>query len=205
MIRSAGLPAPVRLRAAVHPILQNQYAALTAGALPPLVGDRRRGRGRDEDDAGRSSRPGTRTRTSTFCSAAGSPTTTTRTTSRYNLFHSGNGRLRGVLLLARDRPPPRRGARPSRGRPPARRLYRRFEHALLDAGILVPLFHDVDYRIAGPAVRGLQLRTTRPVRQLRRARKGRGVAAAPRPSAVTGGGILHVPDPGRRAQPRSRR
>ena len=29
MIRSAGFTGPMRLRAAVHPILQNQYAALT--------------------------------------------------------------------------------------------------------------------------------------------------------------------------------
>ena len=29
-------------------------------------------------------------------------------------------------------------------------LYRKFEHGLLDSGILVPLFHDVDYRVANP-------------------------------------------------------
>src|SRR5207344_95548 len=33
MVRSAGLPLPVRLRASVHPILQAQYAALTQALL----------------------------------------------------------------------------------------------------------------------------------------------------------------------------
>ena len=36
-------------------------------------------------------------------------------------------------------------------------LYRRIEHTLIDESIVLPLFHDVDYRIAHPRVRGVEL------------------------------------------------
>ena len=110
MIRSCGLPLPVRLRAAVHPILQNQYAALTRGALPHLGGARRRGRGRDEDDARVPRVLARRTRRRPDGSAAGSPTTTTRTTSRSRSSTPATAAC-ALLLLARGRPDPRGGAR----------------------------------------------------------------------------------------------
>jgi ABC-type transport system substrate-binding protein len=36
-------------------------------------------------------------------------------------------------------------------------LYRKFERLLLGAAYLIPLHHDVDYRVAGPKVRGMRL------------------------------------------------
>ena len=79
----------------------------------------------------------------------------------FTLFHSGNGLLRGyfsspdtdrILEEARHESDPdlREG------------LYRKFEDRMLESGVLVPLFHDVDYRIASTSVRGLQLRGTAP-------------------------------------------
>lgn len=41
-------------------------------------------------------------------------------------------------------------------------LYRDFEDHLAEDHVLVPLFHDVDYRIAGPRVRGLAMRPSPP-------------------------------------------
>ena len=56
----------------------------------------------------------------------------------------------------------------------------------------MPLFHDVDYRIAGPRVRGLQLRSAAPY--VNYAELGKAEAAAERaPERPAGGGILHVP------------
>ena len=111
----------------------------------------------------------------------------------FTLFHSGNGAARAYFSLARDRPHPRGGPQPKR-RPAAREaLYRKFEHALLDPAILVPLFHDVDYRIAGPRVRGLQLRSTAPYVNYAELGKAESRCGSRAPTGRTGGGILHVP------------
>ncbi len=58
-------------------------------------------------------------------------------------------------------------------RPAAREaLYRKFEHALLDPAIVVPLFHDVDYRIAEPPGPRPPAAQHRSLRELCRAREG---------------------------------
>ncbi|MGE5275912.1 MAG: ABC transporter substrate-binding protein [Acidobacteriota bacterium] len=191
MIRSAGLPLPVRLRVSVHPILQNQYAALTqalfqvwaelgvevdvvAKTMPEFLEswlaneaiDVMLGRWiADYDD----------------------PDNFT-----FTLFHSGNGAARAYFcspetdrLLEEARAEARPAARES--------LYRKFEHALIDPAIVVPLFHEVDYRIAGPRVRGLQLRSTAPYvnyAEIGKREPPEGRAAAERQAA---GGTLHVP------------
>jgi ABC-type oligopeptide transport system substrate-binding subunit len=49
------------------------------------------------------------------------------------------------------------------GRPAIREgLYRKFEGLLQESAALVPLFHDIDYRLASPRVRGRRLRGTAP-------------------------------------------
>ena len=188
-IRAAGFPGAVRLRAAVHPILQNQYAALTQALfrLWSEVGV--------EVEVATSTMP-------TFLEAWHANEDIDLLIGRWiadyddpdnfthNIFHSGNGRLRAYFsspemdrLLDEARAEPRPEAREA--------LYRRIEHTVLDAGILVPLFHDVDYRIAGPAVRGIELRSTAPY--VNYFDLGKSSAAAAPVAAVTGGGILHVP------------
>lgn len=191
MIRSSGLPLPVRLRASVHPILQNQYSALTQAlfriwgelgaevtvvtkTMPEFLESWHAERdidlllGRwiaDYDD----------------------PDNFT-----FTLFHSGNGALRTYFsspetdrILEEARSEARPAARES--------LYRRFEHALLDPAILVPLFHDVDYRIASPNVRGLQLRSTTPSVNYAEVGKVAAPAARTAPDRQETGGTLHVP------------
>jgi ABC-type transport system substrate-binding protein len=190
-IRSSGLPLPVRLRVSLHPILQNQYAALTealfaawkdlgvevdvvAKTMPEFLESWLENRevdlmiGRwiaDYDD----------------------PDNFT-----FTLFHSGNGAARAYFcspetdrLLEEARAETRPASREA--------FYRRFEHALLDPGIVVPLFHDVDYRIASPKVRGLQLRSTAPY--VNYAELGKTESAELRAAAdrALGGGTLHVP------------
>ncbi len=109
----------------------------------------------------------------------------------FTLFHSGNGAARAYFsspetdrILEEARAEARPAAREA--------LYRKFEHALIDPAILIPLFHDVDYRIAGPRVRGLQLRSTAPY--VNYAELGKAERETDRaPAGRTGGGILHVP------------
>ncbi len=79
----------------------------------------------------------------------------------YALFHSAGGHMRTFF----SSPETDRLAEEARmeSRPAVREaLYRKFENVLLDAGVLVPLFHDVDYRIAAAGVRGLALRSSPP-------------------------------------------
>ena len=68
----------------------------------------------------------------------------------FTLFHSAERPPPRVLLLTRD--PTRSWKRPGAraGRAPARALYRKFENLLLESALLIPLFHDVDYRVAAP-------------------------------------------------------
>ncbi len=192
-IRSCGLEPPIRLKAAVHPILQNQYGALTAalfkiwsdlGVEVSVVTktmaeylDSWHGGGVGEIDlwVGR------------WIADYEDPDNFT-----FTLFHSGNGRLRNYFstpeadrLLEQARTESRPAVRES--------LYRQFENLLLDSATLVPLFHDVDYRIASPHVRGVALRSTAPYLNYTELGKAQAAASATAPDRQTGGGILHVP------------
>jgi ABC-type transport system substrate-binding protein len=187
-----GPPAtPVRLRASVHPILQNQYAALTDALL------------RIWAETGIEIEIVTKTMPEFLESWHGNrdiDLVLTRWIADFDdpdnftftIFHSGNGRLRSFFsspeadrILEEARSEARPAARES--------LYRKFESLLLDSAILVPLFHDVDYRIAGPGVRGLELRSTAPY--VNYAEVGKTVAPSVRTGGERqpGGGVLHIP------------
>jgi ABC-type transport system substrate-binding protein len=192
MIRSAGLSMPIRLKAAVHPILQNQYAALTqalvhiwadlgveldvATKTMPEFLEAWHGSGGDLDLwLGR------------WIADYDDPDNFT-----FTLFHSGSGRLRSYFaspeadrILEEARAEARPAARES--------LYRKFEHLLLDSATLIPLFHDVDYRIGSPSVRGLQLHSTAPYVNYAEVGKTEAPAATTAPDRQVGGGTLHVP------------
>ena len=190
MVRGAGLPLPVRLRVGIHPILLNQYGALTEALF------------RIWADLGVEVEIATKTMPEfleswhtnkdidvmlgRWIADYDDPDNFT-----FTLFHSGNGAARAYFSSAEtDRIlEEARGE----GRPAAREaLYRKFEHALLDPAILVPLFHDVDYRIASPRVRGLQLRSAAPY--VNYAELGKAAGAADRAAdRQTGGGTLQVP------------
>ncbi|MDQ2978444.1 MAG: ABC transporter substrate-binding protein, partial [Acidobacteriota bacterium] len=191
MIRSSGLPAPVRLQVSVHPTLQNQYAALTQAVF------------RIWADLGVEVEVVTRTMPE-FLECWHGRRAIDLLLGRYiadyddpdnftfTLFHSGSGLLRTYFSSAetdRTLEEARREARP-----PAREaLYRKFEHALLDPAILVPLLHDVDYRIGSPKIRGLQLRSTAPYVNYAELGKAEAPAAPAASERPAGGGTIHIP------------
>ena len=71
-------------------------------------------------------------------------------------------------------------------------LYRKFESLLFETGALIPLFHDIDYRLAAPRVRGLALRSSLP--SVNYAELGLAEPKAADQEARPGsGGTLHVP------------
>ncbi len=188
LLKKAGLTPPIRLTAAVHPILQDRHKALTAalfetwavlgvevasatsdmkayletqahGSADLLIG-RWMADYEDPDDF-------------TFA-----------------LFHSAGGHMRTFF----SSPETDRLAEDARteSRPALREsLYRKFESLLLDSSAFIPLFHEVDYRIAGPGVRALALRSSPPF--VNYPEIGKSEAAAIHVPHEWGGGVLQVP------------
>jgi ABC-type transport system substrate-binding protein len=70
-------------------------------------------------------------------------------------------------------------------------LYRKFENLVVDNGIVIPLCHELDYRIAGPKVRRLRLQSTSPFVNYAEVEKVE--SAPPRAPAIRQGGIVTIP------------
>ena len=193
-IESSGSPLPLTLRATVHPILRDRYRSLT----DELFGVWR--------ELGVSVEIGTPTMAEyldSWQNPAGFDFMVGRWNADYDdpddftfgLFHSRASQLRtwyssaeADRILEEARAETRRPARES--------LYRRFEELLLDQAVFIPLFHDVDYRIASPNVRGVALRSTPPFVSYGEVGKVRGTSAGALRVPVAGG-VLHVPITGR--------
>lgn len=112
----------------------------------------------------------------------------------FGLFHSRRGRLRAYLssdeldaLLEEGRLETRPLQRAE--------IYRRIEEALLVSGLFLPLFHEIDSRVAGPEVRGLRLSPRPPFLDYGRLAKGE--AIEDRALRAARGGEIHVPLPGK--------
>ena len=108
----------------------------------------------------------------------------------FALFHSAGGHMKTVF----SSPETDRLAEEARmeGRSAVREsLYRRIESLLLESGVLIPLFHEVDYRIAGPGVRGVALRSSPPF--INYPEIGKSEAPAAHVTHEWGGGVIHVP------------
>ena len=109
----------------------------------------------------------------------------------YGLFHSRVGLYRsyvssadGDQILEEARIENRPGVRSS--------LYRKYESFLQETAIILPLFHDVDYRLSNAKVAGLNLRGSAPY--VNYAHMGKLEAGAKTSDNVrTVGGILQVP------------
>jgi ABC-type transport system substrate-binding protein len=190
-IRACGLPLPVKLSAAVHPILLDQYGALTRAlfaiwadvGVEVTVVTKAMGEYLNSWHGG----PGFDLWIGRWIADYDDPDNFTHT-----LFHSGNGRLRNYF----SSPEADRILEEARreGRPGDREvLYRRFENLLLDSSALVPLFHDVDYRIASPRLRGLQLRSTAPYVNYAEIGKVESPAAEAAAEKFQGTGVLQIP------------
>jgi len=190
LLRSAGAPESFTLKAAVHPVVRDRYGALLE-ALFSVWRDlgvtvsfasadmasfiQAMGRG-GEYDLG----------VMRWTADYNDPDNFT-----HNLFHSATGQFRTYYASA-EADEILEAAR--RETTPAAReaLYRKFESLILQPGLIVPLFHDVGFRLSSPLVRGLRLTNTYPAVNY----AGLGKAAAAEPAARARreeGGNVQIP------------
>ena len=190
MLRAAGINAPITLRAAVHPLLLDRYKALMTSLLSLW------------EELGVKVEVVTPTMAS-YLEAFGNSSGKDLFIGRWNvdyddpddftygLFHSRVGLYRtyvtsaeGDQILEEARTESRPGVRSS--------LYRKYENFLQDTATVLPLFHDVDYRLANAKVAGLNLRGSAPyVNYGQMGKLEVGVKAAE--GIRASGGILQIP------------
>ncbi|HET9767320.1 MAG TPA: ABC transporter substrate-binding protein, partial [Thermoanaerobaculia bacterium] len=165
LLLAAGLRRPLHLRAAVHPVLQDRYAGVTAAIL--LAWNEL---GIDVEVVTRTLEQ-YQTAVHQALGPDGNPVDLLlgRWIANYDdpdsfvgeLFHSRAGYFRAWMPdPALDETMERARAEPE---PASReRVYRRLEGALAEESRVVPLFHDLDCRVAGPRLRHVVLRGTLP-------------------------------------------
>ncbi|MCP4658494.1 MAG: hypothetical protein GY856_24035, partial [bacterium] len=192
-LRTAGLTPPLRLRAAVHPLFLDRYASLTQALLDvwSAIGVEVELATSSLEDylAYWDDRTGIDLLLARWLPNYDDPDSFT-----YAMLHSRLGPLAGYLgsreadqLFERARQESRPAARET--------VYRKIESLLAEQAMLLPLFHDTDYRIANPRIRGLRLLAGPPyvdyaqIGKLPRAAAGERTAVAPR------GATIRVPLP----------
>lgn len=188
LLKDAGLATPIQIRAAVHPVLQDRYAALTKALFgvwseigievtietPNMAQYLDSWKNNEGIDLliGR------------WNADYDDPDNFT-----YTLFHSHLGEFRnyysskemdGFIEEARAEPNPS----------VREKLYRKIENHLLEKAFAIPLFHEIDYRIANPKIRRLKLRSSTPF--VNYSELGKAEVAAPAVLRKTGGGVVQV-------------
>jgi peptide/nickel transport system substrate-binding protein/oligopeptide transport system substrate-binding protein len=188
LIKSSSLSTPIRLKAAVHPIFQDRYSDVTEELLKNWY------------DIGVQVSIETPTIQS-YLDASENAEGFDLLIGRYNadyddpdnftyfLFHSkvaffgfySSAELDKLMEEARVQ-----------SEPAAReKLYHKIENHFLETSYLLPLFHDIDYRVAGPKVRGMKLYSSPPF--VKYVELGKAETAAPAVQRKSGGGMLYVP------------
>jgi|CXWL01.1.fsa_nt_gi ABC-type transport system substrate-binding protein len=190
LLRATDLTLPLELVAAVHPVFQDRYAGLVQAlfavwrdlgigvtvATPNLASymERTRQGGTGIDLLiGR------------WVADYDDPDNFT-----FGLFHSRRGRFRHFFAAPQVDQLCER-ARASEVSSSRVALYRKIEDQLLDDCHLLPLFHEVDYRVAGPKVRGLTLGSNPPYVNYHQLAKVEG--ENDRAQLERRGGVIQVP------------
>ncbi len=190
MLRASGVTTPTRLRASVHPLLQDRYGSLLRTLfsiwseleveVEVATHDMASYLEADQHNEGLDLRIGR------WNADYDDPDNFT-----HSLFHSRVGLYRNYIASA-EGDQILEEAR-AEGRPDVRAsLYRKYENLLLETGVLLPLFHDIDHRLASPKVRGLKLWGSAPYVNYSELRKVESVSAATA-TMRTGGGVIQIP------------
>jgi serine/threonine protein kinase/ABC-type transport system substrate-binding protein len=189
LLKESGASLPITLEACIHPIMQEQYSTLTKELLKSWeeIGVKVNN-ATAELEAYRKlnkSAEGIDVYLGRWIADYDDPDNFT-----YALFHSRFGEFRNYFCS----PEMDRAMDEARSdsNPAAReRIYRKIENQLTDSGLLLPLFHEVDYRVAGSNVRKLALRSSLPYVNYSQIGKVEASAAIATRKEI--GGILQIP------------
>lgn len=188
LIKSSSLSSPIHLKAAVHPIFQDRYSDVTEELFKNWF------------DIGVQVSIETPTMKD-YLQAAKNAEGFDLLIGRYNadyddpdnftyfLFHSKVAFF--AFYTSADFDKLMEEARVQSDPALREKLYHRIENHLLESSYLLPLFHDIDYRVAGPKVRGLKLYSSPPF--VKYVELGKAETVAPAVQRKTGGGILYAP------------
>ena len=194
-LEEAALEAPVRLRAAIHPAFRDRYAALLAAIHDTWaeLGVEILDQTPDMEEylkywSGHSgpSRSDADLLIGRWNADFDDPDNFT-----YNLFHSEEGLLSHFFGSAEADRVLERARQEIRT---AQRLahYQRFEELLTEDSVLLPLFHDIDYRVAGAHVRRLRLEARAPYVNYDRVVRLEAPPVAVHRRKLADGGDLHI-------------
>ncbi|MHC4940725.1 MAG: ABC transporter substrate-binding protein [Planctomycetota bacterium] len=160
VLQDAGVETPLKLKASIHPIIADQYSALV-DALRVLWAEV----GVEFENATESA--------SSFMESYNDPSGLDFSMSRWiadyddpdcyvrSLFHTRVGLWRNFYASEELDDLSDQGRAESR--PSAREaLYRRMDSLICQEAGIVPLFHEVEYRLVGPRVRGMRLQGSAP-------------------------------------------
>ncbi len=180
---------PFRLRAAVHPILRDRYAAVTEELFRAWaeIGVHVEVATTDIDDfiARETANEGIDLLLGRHVADYDDPDNFC-----YQLFHSSFGRYgRYYSFPALDELIERARAETWLGE--REKLYRKIENVLLEDDVILPLFHEIDCRVASSRIRGLAMRSTPPY--VNYAEIGKVESAISTSDRSAGGGTITVP------------
>lgn len=191
LIESSKLPTPIRLKTAVHPIFQDRYQSLTKALFKNWA------------DIGVEVSNETESMASYLASyqEPGGSERIDLLIGRWNadyddpdnftyfLFHSKAGLYKFYSSEDLDRL--MEEARVETNPNVRVRMYRKIEGILMETGYVLPLFYDIDYRVASPKVRKLALRSSSPF--VNYAELGKTEVAAPAVQRKSAVGIVSIP------------
>ena len=193
LLKSTGLSTPIKLHAAVHPVLLDRYATLTKALFevwseigvevvtetPNMTQYLDSWKNNEKIDLliGR------------WNADYDDPDNFT-----YTLFQSELGEFRNYYS-SKELDTSIEEARVEPNPQVRERLYRKIENLLLENALALPLFHEIDYRIVNRRIRKLKLHSSPPF--VNYAEVGKSEIAAPAVHRKTGGGMIHVAMAGR--------
>lgn len=192
LLQKTGLTPPLHLKAAVHPVYQDTYSAFLKALLKTWA---------DVGIEVSIETPNIASFLQSTRQESGLDLYIGRWTADYDdpdsfafgIFHSAAGTLRKVFsspemdtLIERAR---------GESSPVLRdKLYRKLENLLIESGHFLPLFHEIDYRVRNPRIRGMMLHSSPPF--VNYSALGKAEEEAPAAMTRTPGGILHIPSTG---------
>jgi serine/threonine protein kinase/ABC-type transport system substrate-binding protein len=188
LLKAAGLSTPIRIRAAVHPVLLDRYATLTK-ALFQVWSDIGVEVITKTPDMAKYLDSWTNNQEIDLWIGRWNADYDDPDNFTYTLFQSELGEFRNYYS-SKELDNLIEEARTDANPQTREKLYRKIESLLIDNAFAIPLFHEIDYRTATPRIRRLKLYSSAPF--VNYAELGKAETRSPAIQRKVGGGVIHV-------------